>query len=296
MLRRFKFGIFVKKLFQLSIIVLATLASIFTIFTGVLAFQNIDSFSQWFNKEFQTKQYWLDAANSLSPELNVSFFDKKLGQPVYTSEYKGLTNRTYINDYFYTQAITGTDGSVYLYSITLRKKNFYPDIPYNAGKGGKKLLLGKTTFGDMSEGIDKPIIAGQYLPDFRRGIYSEAYYNGNPGNYLYYFLTINDAGGLGTEYPKLEESAAKAYSFEATGLFDDCSSDYLPMPGNIKNKTGAPMDHMKTARKQMLNAVANTITVTDRRGAVICDYKEIFKEGGPLILGPNLDKVRLFRN
>lgn len=104
---------------------------------------------------------------------------------------------------------------------------------------------------------------------------------------------MNDAGGKGAEYSALEDSSVKAYSFDETGLFDGCS-DELPMPGTLNPKAGV-VEKMKEARKHMLNAVANTITVTDRRGVVICNYKEIFKEVGPLILGPNLDKVRLFR-
>lgn len=287
----------IKKLYEASVVMLAVLASAFTIFTGILAFQNIDSFNEWFNKEFQTKQYWLNAANSLAPEVNVSLFDKKLGQPIFTSTIDKLTNRTYVNDYFYTQVITSDSGSVLMYSITLRQTDFYPNIPYfeQGPEKDRRYLLGKTTFGDMSGGEDKEIVAGQYLPSFRRGIYSEGYYFGNPGNYLYYFLSINDAGIGGGGYAKLDNSVAKAYNFNDTGLFDDCTREFLPSPGNMNSKTGDAMDSMKEARRLMNNEIANTITVTNRHGSAICANKDFFKEMGIMILGPDLDKVRLLR-
>lgn len=296
-LRSVNIGTSIKKSYQASVVVLALLASAFTVFTGILAFQNIDSFNEWFNKEFQTEQYWLNAANSLAPEVNISLFDKKLGQPVFTSSSDGLTNRTYVNDYFYTQAITAESGSVLMYSITLRKPDFYPNIPYFEQSREKDVhyLLGKTTFGDMSGGEDKEIVAGQYLPSFRRGIYSEGYYYGNPGNYLYYFLSINDAGIGGGGYAKLDDSGTRAYSFDDTGLFDDCTREFLPSPGNMDGKKGDAMDDMKKARKLMINETANTITVTNRQGGAICANKDFFKEMGVMILGPDLDKVRLLR-
>lgn len=295
-LRHFRLGFAIKKLAQISVIILAVLASAFTIFTGVLAFQNVSSFNEWFNKEFETKEYWLSAANSLSPEVNSSFFDKRLGSPVYTSSIKGLTNKTYVNEYFYTQAFVADDGTVQLFSITLRKGDFYPEIPYLRNSSNKPYLLGKTNFGDLAGGLEKPVVAAQYLPGARRGIYSEGYYFGNPGNYLYYFLSVNDAGYRGVEYGRLEGSAAKAFSFEETGLFGDCSEEVMPSPGSSRAKASVAGETVRKAREQMLGAIGNTITVTSRGGTVICEHQDFFKEQGVFILGPNLDKVRLLRD
>ncbi len=286
----------IKVSYQVSTIVLALLASIFTIIAGILTLPNIDSFNEWINREFQTEQYWLKAANSLAPEVNVSVFDKKLGQPVFVSTLEGLTNRTYVNEYFYTQAISSDDGTVLLYSITLRKANFYPNIPYFENDRRQTKLLGKTTFGELAGDYPQTTIAGQYLPGFRRGIYSEGYYFGNPGNYLYYFLTTNDAGIGGAEYIKLESSSTKAYTFEETGLFDDCSRDFLPMPGSMDKKENAARKEMEKAQKLMKNVYANTITVTNPNGGVICANEKFFKEHRLMILGPDLDKVRLLRD
>lgn len=295
--RRIRIGSVVKSLGKVSVIILATLGSIFTIFTGVLAFQNIDSFKEWFNKEFETEQYWLSAANSLSPEVNVSFFDKRLGSPAYISIYNGLANRTYVNDYFFTQALVADDGTVLLFSITLRKDNFYPDIPYFATNEGESRLLGKTTYEDMAgNGPISSYVASQYIPGFRRGLYSEAYYYGNPGNYLYYFLTSNDAGRMDARYADLEKEVVKVFTFEDTGLYDDCSRGDMARPGNLFGKTGPAIEEAAKARALMADAVANTVTVTGRSGLVLCDYQDFFKEQRKFILGPDLDKVRLLRS
>ena len=293
--RQINISRFVKKLTQASIILLATLASIFTVFTGVLALQNVSSFNEWFNKEFGTREYWLSAVNSLAPEVNVSYFDKKLGSPIYTSSIDGLRNRTYVNEYFYTQVFVADDGSVRLFSVTLRKADFYPEIPYLRNSSNGPYLLGKTTFGDLSGSASAPIVAAQYLPGARRGIYSETYYFGNPGNYLYYFLSINDAGIGNAEYAKLEGSDTKAFSFEDTGMYEDCEKESLASPGDRNNKANVSASDIRGAREQMSGVVANTFTVTSRGGMVICDYKDFFKEQGVFILGPNLDKVPLLR-
>lgn len=295
--RGIRLGSLIRNLGKVSVIILATLGSIFTIFTGVLAFQNVDSFREWFNKEFETEQYWLSAANSLSPEVNISFFDKRLGEPAYISVYNGLANRTYVNDYFFTQALVADDGSVLLFSITLRKDDFYPEIPYLVADEGRPRLLGKTTYGDMvANGPASAYVASQYIPGFRRGLYSEAYYYGNPGNYLYYFLSSNDAGGMDTRYADLEKEAGGAFTFEDTGLYDDCSRDTMASPGNLLGKTGPAMEEAAKARALMANAVANTVTVTGRSGLVLCNYQDFFKKQRKFILGPDLDKVRLLRD
>ncbi len=277
-------------IYRTAVVILAFLAAIFTITSGVLTLQNSSEFASWFNKEFQTEQYWLSVANSLAPEVSIELFDEKLGEPAFTSKLKGLENRTYVNEFFYTQAFVAEDGTVRLFSITSRKDTFNPDIPYIINDDENPYRLGKVRYGDFRGKYNSPI-ATQYIPGFRRSIYSEMYYYGNPGNYLYYFLTKNDAGFNGG----LDLTDVKSFTFKENGLFNGCDEDTILL-GNIWNKKLDIDDQLIRAHSGTKDIIPNTITVTDRSGLVFCEYKDILAESPMIILGPNLDKIRLLRD
>jgi hypothetical protein len=269
--------------------ILLLTATIVTIFSGILTFQNYDSFKAWFLKEFKTKDYYLNAAETLSPEVNINVFKEKLGTPIFTSKNeKGLTNITFINDYFYTQAITDDTDRVVLYSITLRKGNFYPRVPYILDdKYSVHFRLGIDSYEDISlDGLG--MVGLQYLPSYRRYIYSEAYYHGNPGNYLYYIFTTNDAGlaSAGYEFPDFSHSI----TFKESGLFKGCDNEFFPNHLSMDlDKTKVDINNYLPARETR----PNTFTITERSGIFMCENKDSFDE--LILLGPDLDKVRLYQ-
>ncbi|MDB5186261.1 MAG: hypothetical protein JWL85_784 [Candidatus Saccharibacteria bacterium] len=274
-----------RKVIIATAVMVATMA---TIVSGLLALNNVGEFNAWFNREFRTKEYWLQAAESLAPEMNVALFDSKLGVPVFVSAADGLTNRTYVNDYFFTQAIVDESSRVVLYSITLRKPDFNPRVPYLSREDKSAYYLGKLTFKDF---LAHPnyLVGAKYIPGFRRSIYSEAYYVGNPGNYLYYFLSSNDAG-----YNHFGDIETKVFTLEDMGFYDGCNSDILPRPGSsdnekVNNIFGANPNKFDTVR----NSIPNTISITERGGAFFCEHQKFFREQRMFIFGPDLDKVRL---
>ena len=287
---RQKFGTFFKVSLRISRAFLLFAATLMAIISGLLTLQNYDDFSRWFNREFKTEEYWLHAAESLAPEMNVKVFDNTLGEPVFIGEKAGLTGRTYVNKYFYTQVISDDAQRVALFSITIRKDGFHPKIPYlraeTVGKGKGALRLGTFKYTDFTHDL----VGLQYIPGGRRSIYSEVYYFGNSGNYLYYILSSNDASSVNALG---EIKGGRPVTLEDTGFYDGCNSDdHFPgaQSGRLQYLTTYNLPGLRDLRQKKQ---PNTISITERGGTFFCKYKDVWKDAELFIFGPDLDKVRL---
>ena len=137
---------------------------------------------------------------------DINYFEGLLGNPVFVnySEYNGFKEFIFVNEFFYTQAITNDSGRVLAYSITTRKEDFNPEIelgPYTTENKIIKVKLGKTKFYE----IDGVSFGDPESIDSRLGVhdwfYSEEHYFGNPGNYQSYFFSVNQAGYGNEFYP-----------------------------------------------------------------------------------------------
>ncbi len=110
-----------------------------------------------------------------------------------------LNEYVFINNLCYITAITDKNGKIISYSVTTRSKDFNPELrPYQE----LSVTLARTKFSELPDAFEKnEVNVGAH--NFH---YQETYYFGNPGNYLTYIFSINDAGYVEintNEYPTI---------------------------------------------------------------------------------------------
>lgn len=132
------------------------------------------------------------AIESLRPQLTLSQFTAKLGQPTLESGLaSGAREFTFVDPLYYVQAIV-QDETVVFFSVTTRSETFSPHFEFDVGSFGKlEVDLGRTTFAGAAE---DPGDIGVFVGTQARIVFRDVQYFGNPGNYLTFFLGWNVAG------------------------------------------------------------------------------------------------------
>ena len=132
---------------------------------------------------------------ALATETHIDYFSSLLGPPVFKNRHGTYREHIFVNPNFYVQAVTNTDGTVLLYSVTTRSRRFNPRLNLGIMESNGEtfiVVLGKTTFAKIR---GEPIkIEGSV--GARRMSYREKYYFGNPGLYQNYNFVLCDAGNV----------------------------------------------------------------------------------------------------
>jgi len=183
----------IKNISFFKVILILSLLSfyIFSLYSYFYIFRDYQELKNKAGKSLGIDQNYTNL-NHLATEVQINYFKKYLGDPVFINYSKDRSQKEYIfvdKDY-YVQAITNSDDKVLSYAVTTRAKNFNPS--YNDGT--VKTLLGKSTFADLNKNSSSPIVCYGFLGNTTPSFYFEQYAYGNPGNYQTYLYGINDAG------------------------------------------------------------------------------------------------------
>ncbi len=145
----------------------------------------------YFLFSFFYTQYKYSLIKKLNPNVQISYFKKYLGEPVIINFSKNNQQKEYIfiDKHFYTQAITDKNDKVLGFFITLKDKNFNPQIKNQVFQ----ITLGKSTLYDIAKNYQPEKCLG-FLGNTARSYYFEEYYFGRIGKYLKYVFGYNDAG------------------------------------------------------------------------------------------------------
>lgn len=162
-----------------------------------------------FNKVFDVFTYKIQLYNklgNLNPGVNINIYTEKFGQPIITKDISKGKEYIFVNDYFYLQAVTDSEGIVSYFSVTAKDQNFKPT--FTTPDQSRKITLNVSTFLDFSPEItsttDK-FIGTSYSPecDGYMGAHDFYYYEidylGNPGKYQTVVVGLNDAGSISAE-------------------------------------------------------------------------------------------------
>ncbi len=172
----------------IAFVLLVAISSLVTITEGVTKLNSYYFSSFWKSQNASKK------IATLNINTPIDLYFDILGKPYFINNRGTHTEYIFIDDLFYVQAVSNSEGRVVLYSITTRDKYFHPKIyfPYTDIKGNEmKILLGKTKFPVIPD-VRPESANGTFTP--KQLFYSEIYWLGNPGRYLTYGLTYNSAG------------------------------------------------------------------------------------------------------
>ncbi|GAB4218832.1 MAG: hypothetical protein Fur009_1930 [Candidatus Microgenomates bacterium] len=126
--------------------------------------------------------------NYLTTKVQLNYLKQYLGDPVFINYSKDKKQKEYIfiDEDFYTQLITNDNDKVLAFFITLRKKDFNPQVK----KQAFNIILGKSTLKDI---YDKNLITKciGFLGNTARSYYFEEYYFGRSGYYQNYIFGYN---------------------------------------------------------------------------------------------------------
>ena len=131
----------------------------------------------------------------LDTSCHSSYFISVLGDPVHINSIKSETGQIFnesifVNRFFYVQTIVDVQGSVLLFSVTTRRKNFNPIL--RTQFGDFVVQLGKTRFSELGSAADKkPETNGDHGAIT---YYSETHYLGYGGGYRDFAFTYNPNG------------------------------------------------------------------------------------------------------
>lgn len=183
---------------------------------------------------------------TLSPLMQVDHFVEQLGTPAVRAADKETEDLIWIHPDAFIRA-RAVRGSVDVYAVTTRNRWFRPTmfrgIVISESGETIEVRLGHTTFGDLP---DHPrTIYGDV--GARRWGYSEAVSYGNPGGYMTYIYSLNDAGWM---------SGANAGMIDA--LVDTQTVRVEQKPGG----SGIDTQLDPGVARQRQRAVFNTIAIT----------------------------------
>ncbi|GEM_PF-1599866 len=241
-----------------------------------------------YHQNVQWKQRSYELIGSLAADVNVGYFESKLGRAAFINVADKANKKEYVfvNENYYVDAITDKNGRILMYSVTIRNKNFNPTSP------DEKIVLGKSRFIDLvnDEFFGEPIEVISWL-GAHDGFYTEGYYWGNPMNYQIYYYSNSDAGFNNYDnsgyvvnpnyFPDyIENGRPKTFAM----LMDEEVSG----AGPEYKKNGEIMEF----RKRNTNII-NTYTVT-APFITIGEMADYFKERDSFyFLGPDKNQVRL---
>ena len=146
-------------------------------------------------KIWKRKSVLLKKISLLDTSCHISYFISVLGDPVHINSIKSDTGQIFnesifVNRFFYVQVIVDVQGSVLLFSITTRRKNFNPVL--RTQFGDFIVQLGKTRFSILrGTGEKKPDTSGDHGAIT---YYSETHYLGYDGGYRDFAFTYNPNG------------------------------------------------------------------------------------------------------
>ncbi len=173
----------------------------------------------------------------LATETNIKHFEKILGNPSYINTFFTTREYIFVNELFYTQAITDNNDKVLAFSITTRSKSFNPEVPlFN------EIRLGETSFSELKK-QSRLFLEADHLISYLGAhdlFYSEGYYLGNPGGYQTYFFSMSRSGYINySEYAMppsmyLSEEFAKSKSYTINITKQDIN-EYVTDNTNIIN-------------------------------------------------------------
>jgi hypothetical protein len=146
---------------------------------------------------------------SLKPNIDINNYIDEFGKPTRITTNKELKTKTYVfnNKYYYLDAITDNDGTVFVYGVTTKSDDFRPR--FTIPDRGKVITLNQSTLFDIyPEKIELELGSpksddlflnnvGDHCASFmgvRRFGYFETHYLANPGNYQSIIIGVNDAG------------------------------------------------------------------------------------------------------
>ena len=127
--------------------------------------------------------------DALATEVQIDYFKKYLGDPVFINYSEGRTQQEYVfvDDDFYVQAVTNSDGKVLAYAVTVRNGSFNPVLKLPE----TEIALGLTKLEDLGQMPNR--ICHGFIGNFGSFYYEENYF-GRPGRYQTYFLGVSSAG------------------------------------------------------------------------------------------------------
>ena len=128
----------------------------------------------------------------LSVEVQISYFDKYLGTPVYVDHLAdGVKEFIYVDPEFYVQAVTDSHDKVLSYAIVSRSKNFNPTFEMESLF---RVSLNKTPFSEWitDKFFELPQSCFRFLGANDPFYYFEQNYFGRPGEYLSYMVGVNN--------------------------------------------------------------------------------------------------------
>ena len=137
--------------------------------------------------------------NALATEVQIDYFKKYLGDPVFINYSEDRTQQEYVfvDGDFFVQAVTNFDGKVLAYAVTTRNSDFNPVLKLP----NFEIVLGVSKIGDIGRIPNKSCYG--FIPANGGAAYYEEYYFGRPGMYQAYFLGVNSVGYSGPSGPSL---------------------------------------------------------------------------------------------
>lgn len=259
---------------------------VFLISSFITIIGGIGLIRDFYYQKVQWKQRSYELINSLAADVNIGYFESKLGKAIFINSTK-ITNKkeyVFIDDNYYVDAITDNNERVLMYSVTTREKNFNPISPDG------RVILGKSRFIDLvnDDFFNEPIEIISWL-GAHDSFYTEGYYWGNPMNYQVYYYSISEAGFI-------DDSSYVANP----DYFPDYIENGHPITFAIlisEEVNGRELGYKKNSdivefRKRDINII-NTYTITAPL-ITVGEISNYFKErGNYYFLGPNKNQVRL---
>jgi hypothetical protein len=143
----------------------------------------------------------LQEVAALTTGVQLRKFVELLGEPdrrreVLSSEFKpsGHNEAIWEKPFYVLQAVTNSQDTVVLYTVTTMDRNFHPEIPYRIGNNGSSLRLGLSKFSNIEPDFDG--LDATY-PANARYFYTEAYGKGYTFQHRTLLLTQSwDATGI----------------------------------------------------------------------------------------------------
>lgn len=163
----------------------------------------------WYNNSLNEYHFKSSKIESLEAGASLNFFKEKLGNSIVSNDVKigttDLKEDYFIDRLYHVQTISTLSGTVIYYAVTIRDKDFNPEIVLPDKSA--KIILGKSKLKDYKNESFLPIHSNQYEKlnkdgnfNYEMGAhhfnYYERYYLANPGNYETIYLGINESGCL----------------------------------------------------------------------------------------------------
>ena len=210
--------------------IIILLGSLVAIVAGAIALWN------WASGRWYEKSRHLQMLSQLDTGAHISYFMTVLGNPVSISSSSMGQEYIFVNKYFYVQAVTNVDGSVSLFSVTTRRKDFNPVL--KSQFGSVLVILGKTTFA-MVRNPKRRMTSGDHGAIT---YYCESFYFGYDGGYRVYFFSINPNGfgrlrlvPASFQDSRVEEDTKEVEQFRAESIINTYTISTLSGPNGDRD-------------------------------------------------------------